>query len=486
MRAILVLMDSLNRHMLKIYNEGAKTIAPNISRLAERSVVFDNHYIASAPCMPARRDILTGRVNFLERAWGPIEPQDPCFLRNLRANGIFSHMVTDHDHYAELGGEGYLQQFDTWEFIRGQECDPWVSRVKDPDMPQNIYGRTHRQYQLNRTQFHTEADFSTPQTFDKAVNWLKDNEFADNYFLTVEVFDPHEPFDTPDEILKLYETDYHGKEYEWSGYCPVSEPPEAVEHLRNKYLATLTMADRGLGRLLDEIDRQNIWEDTLIILTTDHGHMLGEHGFTGKNYCHAYNEMAHIPLMIHLPGGERAGMRVKALTQNIDLMPTLLDYYGIPLENRIHGRSWYPLLDGTKEKIRDYAIYGWFGMPVNITDGKSCYLRSAYGEENSPLCAYTSMPTVFQGFLGTDLEEERISMGRFLPWCNFPVYRFDLSGKQPRNPYVGESLLFDLERDPGQLNPMNDAVLEKKMCDALIAALLQHDAPPEQKKRLFG
>lgn len=72
MKTILILMDTLQRKMIHAYNPGSEAITPNIDRLAARSVVFDQHYIGSAPCMPARRDILTGRLNFLERSWGPI------------------------------------------------------------------------------------------------------------------------------------------------------------------------------------------------------------------------------------------------------------------------------------------------------------------------------------------------------------------------------------------------------------------------------
>ena len=106
MKAILILMDTLNRHMLKAYNPKAEAITPNIDRLAGKSFVFDNHFIGSAPCMPARRDIQTGRLNFLERGWGPIEPWDCTLPALLKKRGIFSHIVTDHCHYAEVGEIG--------------------------------------------------------------------------------------------------------------------------------------------------------------------------------------------------------------------------------------------------------------------------------------------------------------------------------------------------------------------------------------------
>ena len=101
MKTILILMDTLQRKMLHAYNPDSPAITPNLDRLAARSMVFDQHYIGSAPCMPARRDILTGRLNFLERNWGPVEPFDVTLPALLRQHGVFSHLATDHYHYAE-------------------------------------------------------------------------------------------------------------------------------------------------------------------------------------------------------------------------------------------------------------------------------------------------------------------------------------------------------------------------------------------------
>lgn len=77
MKTIFILMDSLNRHYLSVYG-ASKVKTPNLDRLAERGIVFEQHYAGSLPCMPARRELFTGRLNFLEAPWGPIEPWDCC------------------------------------------------------------------------------------------------------------------------------------------------------------------------------------------------------------------------------------------------------------------------------------------------------------------------------------------------------------------------------------------------------------------------
>lgn len=485
MKAIVILMDSLNRHMLRIYNPDAPAITPNIDRLAKRCAIFDRHYIGSAPCMPARRDIFTGRVNFLERGWGGIEPFDVTLPEVLRLNDIYTHICTDHTHYVELGGEGYLQLFNCWDIIRGQEFDCWVSQVDKPKIPEPHYGKASVQYELNRTMFHTDVDYPSPKTFASAIAWLDQNRNADNYFLMVEAFDPHEPFDAPEEFQALYPDNYDGPRFEWSSYEPVTEGTEAVKHLQNLYCATLSMADKWLGKLLDKMDEQDLWKDTMVIFTTDHGHLLGEHGFTGKNRTHSYNELANIPLMVYHPGYQCAHRRINAITQNIDIMPTLVDYFQcqktVKNAPALQGKSWLPLLAGTVEKIRDYAIYGWFGMPVNITDGRYTYFRSGDAQNNSPLFAYMSICTELWHYVGRDCPE-KLEMGRFLKHTQYPVYRLPLDGKDTQ--LAKGTLLFDLERDPKQLSPIQDSTVEIRMCQALCRMLDAHDSPNEQYLRL--
>ena len=128
MKLVFVLFDSLNRRALSSY--GGSLSTPNFERLAEKSIVFDSHYVGSLPCMPARRDFHTGRLNFLHRSWGPLEPFDESFPARLKDRGVYSHLVSDHYHYFEDGGATFHTRYTTWDFIRGQESDPWAAMVK--------------------------------------------------------------------------------------------------------------------------------------------------------------------------------------------------------------------------------------------------------------------------------------------------------------------------------------------------------------------
>ena len=122
MKAIMVMFDSLNRHLLPPYGCGWVR-APNFARLAERTLTFDRCYVGSMPCMPARRELHTGRYNFLHRNWGPIEPFDDSTPELLQRHGVHTHLVSDHYHYWEDGGATYHNRYGTWEGVRGQEGD---------------------------------------------------------------------------------------------------------------------------------------------------------------------------------------------------------------------------------------------------------------------------------------------------------------------------------------------------------------------------
>ncbi len=119
MKAIMVMFDSLNRKFLPPY--GCDFVyAPNFQRLAEHTVTFDTCYVGSLPCMPARRELHSGRYNFMHRAWGPVEPFDDSMPELLKKAGIHTHLVSDHTHYWEDGGATYHTRYSTWENVRGQ------------------------------------------------------------------------------------------------------------------------------------------------------------------------------------------------------------------------------------------------------------------------------------------------------------------------------------------------------------------------------
>ncbi len=186
MKAIMIMFDSLNRRMLEPYGcDWVRT--PNFRRLAEHAVTFDHSYVGSMPCMPARRELHTGRYNFLHRSWGPIEPYDDSMPELLKDNGVHTHLVTDHYHYFEDGGCDYHTKYATWEAVRGQEGDPWKGNP-GADIPPTRNDRAPqwlRQDFINRSHMRREEDTCQATTFRLGREFVRANRDQDNGFLHI-------------------------------------------------------------------------------------------------------------------------------------------------------------------------------------------------------------------------------------------------------------------------------------------------------------
>jgi arylsulfatase A-like enzyme len=490
----MVMFDSLNRHMLPNYGCDW-THAPNFRRLGERTVTFNRSYVCSMPCMPARRDLHTGRPNFLHRSWGPLEPFDDSVPQMLGEAGVRTHLATDHYHYFQDGGATYHPRYNTWEFFRGQEGDAWKGQVADPTPPPSL-GRNAaanamtRQDWVNRGFMRREADQPQPQTFDAGLDFIRRNHQQDQWFLQLETFDPHEPFFTQGKYKDLYAAHYDqyrkagGKHFDWPLYRLVQETPEEIEHLRYEYASLLSMCDAQLGRVLDMMDELDLWQDTMLIVWTDHGFMLGEKNCLAKIWMPFYEEVAHTPFFVWDPRCGACGVRRDALVQpSIDLGPTLLGFYGLPATKDMLGKD----LAGTiasDAPVREAAIFGLHGAQVNVTDGRYVYMRSAAHADGQPLFNYTLMPTHMSERFSVQSLRKMEPGGPFSFTKECPVMKLPAPVRGVHGSAPGTHLLYDLEADPTQQEPIQNEAVEGRMVDHLIHLMRQCDAPSEQFVRL--
>lgn len=500
MKTVFLLFDSLNRHMLAAYG-GTRIPTPNFTRLAERSVTFEKHYVGSMPCMPARRDMQSGRLSFLHRSWGPLEPFDNSFPELLYQNGVYSHLITDHYHYFEDGGGTYHNRFDSFDFIRGQEGDAWKAMVQ-PHWErlrelyhERQYSEQQRSYArkniVNREFIREEKDFPSVQCFAKALEFLDLNRDADNWLLQLETFDPHEPFHAPARFREGFATDWKGPIRDWPRYGRVDELPEECEELRANYYAIVALCDFLLGQLLDYFDAHDLWKDTALVLTTDHGFLLGEHDFWAKNRMNMYEEIVHIPLFVHHPAhADKAGQRRRSLTQTIDLAPTMLDLHGVAPPNESQGHSLLPLLDADRA-TREAVIFGYFGGAVNITDGRYTYHRYPPDLRTQEIYQYTLMPThLWARFTPEELKDA--SLARPFPFTKgAPVLKVPVVDTSPMYNNYGpgafiedETRLYDLETDPGQERPLDDPATEQRLLGLMRELMAANDAPAESFRRV--
>ena len=363
-RAIVILLDSLNRHLLGAYG-GAEFTTPNLDRLARRALRFTRHYAGSLPCMPARHDLLCGALDFLWKPWGSVEIWERPLTVYLRRAGVVTQLVTDHPHLFETGGENYHTDFTAWDYQRGHESDPWRTRPDPSWIGAPSFSRGHTPYDNSRGYFRSEADFPGPRTMAAAARWLDEDAAAhERFLLFIDEFDPHEPFDTPEPYASLYDPGWRAPHLIWPPYLRgalangVLSPAEARQ-VRACYGAKLTMIDTWLGRVLDVVDRRGLWDTTAVVLCTDHGHYLGEKDIWGKPPVPVFEPLGHIPLLVAWPGA--APRTVDALTTSVDIAATIADLFGIAFEHRTHGRSLLPIIRGESAAVREWLLVGSVG-----------------------------------------------------------------------------------------------------------------------------
>ena len=366
MNVILIISDTMRRDHLGAY--GNKWIhTPNLDKLASESVVFDRAYTASFPTVPNRLDVLTGRFTFTYFEWAPLPAGEVSIGEVLKDNGFVTMMIGDTP-WIFAHGYNYSRGFSGWKWIRGQETDMLSTYPFHPALPSaagklRLADFSTAQYLRNVAHRYWEEDYFPAMTMREAARWLEENRAADNFFLYVDTFDPHEPWDPPAHYLQLYEKDYSGERviyprYDYADYLSREE----LAHCRAAYAGEVTLVDTWVGYLLRRIDELGLRGDTAVIFTTDHGFCHGEHGVMGKSIIRDYgmahvplwDVISHIPLFIRVPGVEPR--RTNAVVQTPDMTATMYDLAGVKPPTTVQGRSFVAVVRGTADAHREFAV----------------------------------------------------------------------------------------------------------------------------------
>lgn len=490
MRVVTLMFDTLRRDVLPQYGGGLEL--PNFQRLAEKSITFDNFYAGSLPCMPARREMLTGHPNFLHRGWSPLEPFDTAFTEVLNDNGVYSHLVTDHQHYWEDGGATYHNRYNSYEFVRGQEGDLYKADVNPPvdilknknifdiDDPQRnnmyIHDEINRMYMVN------EEDFPQSQCVRLGLEFLEKNKDADNWYLQVECFDPHEPFFVPDRFKDMVDINLKGKTFDWPGYESTRsmDNPSNIEVGNKNYQALLYMIDESLGKYLDFFDENDLWKDTVLILNTDHGFIFGEKEWSGKSCMPVYEELAHTPFSIHIPNSSINGSHVDCIAQTYDIAQTMYDLFDVTNAPNTFGSSLVKLM---ADDSREYGYTGYFAGHVNIFNKQYTYMRGSKNPNNMPLKEYTLMPMRMRRMFNESEFTNAEFVNGYSYFSKWKVLEVD-SKEMFYSPFASGNLLFDRSCDPQQLNPIDNIKVEEQFIEELKAFFKTVDAPKTQYQRL--
>ncbi len=512
MNVLLVSIDSLRKDFLSTYRETPAVVdyevdTASLDRFAERAAVFDSHYAGSLPCMPARREWLAGIQEFLWRSWGPIEPFDETIPRLARQNGIVAQLVTDHYHYFQHGAHGYFEDFSGFDFVRGHEYDAWQTSPKNPDeafldqidatspLSQQFLNRAA--YARNVEAFEDDADFFAPKVFSKATERIDNANEWEQWFTYVDSFDVHEPFHCPEPYASMY-TDEEPTDLDltcWPYYGRIDEGQSALDErelafVRSQFAGKVTLVDQQFGRVLDALDEKDLWGNTMVVVTSDHGYFLGDHGWIGKNDPPVYDVLANTPLMIWHPDSQRMGDRIDTVTAAVDLYATVLEALGIDTPTETHSRSLLPLLMNDTDAHRDWALYGYWGATVNVTDGQYTYHHPNAGDE-PPRNHSTMMVNPYSWFIPPKVQKNAES-GDFLPYTDAPVWRYTPSNQSGPEEHLkvsvqhDDELLYDTEADPRQNENLTESHPDKRneMRSLLVEAMESLEAPSTEFSRL--
>jgi hypothetical protein len=232
------------------------------------------------------------------------------------------------------------------------------------------------------------------------------------------------------------------------------------------------------------MDELELWSDTLLVVWTDHGFLLGEHDCWAKVWMPFYQEIANTPFFVWDPRSGRRGERRDSLVQpSIDLGPTLLEYFGLEPTPHMLGKPLAGVVaDDTP--VREAALFGMHGGQVNVTDGRYVHMRARAREDNQPLFNYTLMPTAMRGFLSQDSLRQAELAPPFTFGKGCPTLKVPTPGWPGLRGRAHETLLWDVQNDPQQTQPLQDPDVEERMTGHLVRLMRECDAPQEQWERL--
>ncbi|MBI3909334.1 MAG: sulfatase [Armatimonadetes bacterium] len=370
MNLLVIVSDTLRRDYLGAY--GAQQMhTPALDRLAEESVVFDRAHCASFPTLPCRAELFTGKFVFPYLNWGPLPRREVVLAEVLAEAGYTCTMVTDNLPLCRRRYD-YERGFHSRIRIRGQWYDnfqPADHEFRWPCAPEKLRDASDgriKQYLRNIAIRRGEEDCFAPQVIREAIHWLEQNHWRGKFFLYVDLFDPHEPWDPPSRYVELYDPAPSAEDVIYPAYGPADCYTEAeVKRIRALYAGEVTLVDRWLGQLLEALDALGRREDTVVAFLSDHGIFLGERGLMGKmggkkeslkgwpTYC----EVSRIPFMLRAPG--LAPGRRRAFAHPGDLAPTLLELAGLPVPQTMRAASLVPVLRGQAQQVRDTAVSSW-------------------------------------------------------------------------------------------------------------------------------
>jgi len=349
---ILISVDTL-RYDRVGWKINGKSLTPSLDEFAAESVIFDQCIVPMPVTVPSHCSMFTGlipRNHGVRVQTNPLETHITTITEQLSEKGytcggiVAVKLLTGQNSGLDRGFHYYD---DFWIWRDESRYFPLEIKHLTSGKIMNLI-MTGRPRRLNRFQRRAEP------VIDTTLNWL-DKVKDDDFFCFLHLFDPHWPYDAPEPYTKMYDKDYDG---------PVEFHPDLLnthaisydekatqddfDHLVARYDGEVTYTDSQLKRLFDGLKEHGLWDETMIILTADHGESF-EHDYFFDHTLRVYQSCIHVPLIIK-PFGGADGKRVDALCSTVDIFPTICDALGIQTPDGLDGVSLKPFIEGVAEE----------------------------------------------------------------------------------------------------------------------------------------
>ena len=411
---IFIMADQLAASFVGCYGSGVNS-TPNLDRLAKSGVRFEHCYTHAPACAPNRASIFTGRsieVHGMVQNNLHLRPEhNPLFTQLLQTNGYrtggfgkfhFTEMpLYPCDNMSPYGFDEFVMsedpKFGTWlDWIKKDHpeyygaalslCWPQPYSTRDPKLTAE-WKKAYAQYMQPRcTASEWAKMFTSPLPkdlqqsvfiMDKSLDFIKKHKqaFADDpYFCFISFVAPHDPYDPPEPYDKMFDpkdmkppVPMVGDQYtnkllenhrDALGFRKISKDVEAIKKLRAYYHGNIKLIDDQIGRLQDYLEKTNQMDNTILVFTTDHGDMMGDHALITK-WCMHYENSIHCPLIVNGASIEK-GVVSKRLTSSMDVFSTICDFAHVDLRPPVESRSFAPTCRGAQDD------HGWPVMTIQL------------------------------------------------------------------------------------------------------------------------
>ena len=379
------MLDSLRRDHVGCYgNDWIRT--PNIDALAAEGVRFTNAYPEALPTIPVRRAMHTGYRTFpcrdyklskgdtvLIPGWQPIPEEQVTMAEVFRHHGYVTAHIASTPHIFKPS-MNFHRGYTAWEWIRGQEADhlrvPLKGEIEDTanlpcDLAYGCVGHSLKHCLANMQGWETEEDWFPPRIFGAATRWLERNGGGEEPFLLViDEFDPHEPWNAPRDILEHYfdTGSYEGRRVINTTGGAYEFREGELEYTLAQYAGEVELCDKYVGVLLDRVKEMGLWDETVVLLVSDHGHNIMDHGVIHKMPDHMYPELMDLVYIVRSPNGEAAGSECDAYAAHHDIPVTLMGMAGVEPPSGLDGINVWAYATGEDVSPRDHAtcmFYPW-------------------------------------------------------------------------------------------------------------------------------